>query len=199
MFNLFQNRHRIALCTTVLTALGLSACSTMTSIESGEQLADAAPGETLVFGKFRLVRNGNEADLGTGPFANRAMLHMVNGKDDRDIVGQVGDDGEFAWTLAPGRYQLTAIDFDSRGERETTETNFTFAVPADHEAVYIGSITLETTFESGYYGLNGTVDDYRVTNDCATDCANRLDRLGLSMDDMTVELLTEQYHFARTD
>ena len=199
MFHLFRNRHRIVLCTTVLTALGLSACSTMTSIESGDQLADAAPGEPVVFGKFRLVRNGNEANLGTGPFANRAMLHMVNGKDSREIVGQVGDDGEFAWTLAPGRYSLTAIDFDSRGERETADTNFTFTVPADRKAVYIGSITLEATFESGYYGLNGTVDDYRVTNDCAADCEGRLAKLGLSMNDMAVELLTEQYHLARTD
>ncbi len=199
MNHLFRNQHRIALCTTLVMALGLSACSTMTSIESGDQLADAAPGEPVVFGKFRLVRNGTEADLGTGLFANRAMLHFVNGKDDRDIVGQVGDDGEFAWTLAPGRYRLTAIDFDSRGERESAETNFTFVVPADHKAVYIGSITLEATFESGYYGLNGIVDDYRVTNDCAAECAGRLDRLGLSMNDMTVELLTEQYHLAHTD
>ena len=199
MHNLFKNGHRIALCTTVVMALGLSACSTMTSIESGEQLAEAAAGEPLVFGKFRLVRNGNEADLGTGLFANRATLRMVNGKDDREILGQVGNDGEFAWTLAPGRYRLTAIDFDSRGERETADTSFTFVVPADHKAVYIGSITLEATFESGYYGLNGMVDDYVVTNDCAADCAGRLDRLGLSMDDMTVALLTEQYHLARTD
>ena len=199
MFHRLLHRYRIAPCASVAIALGLSACSTMTSIESGAELARAAPGEPIVLGRFRLVRNGNDARLGRGPFATRAMLHMAGGKDRREVVGQVGADGEFAWALAPGRYRLTAIGFDSRGERETAQTDFTFVVPADHKAVYIGSITLETTFESGYYGLNGTVEDYGVTNDCAADCARRLHRLGLSANDMTVALLTESYQLARTN
>ncbi|MEM8814631.1 MAG: hypothetical protein AAGE85_02330 [Pseudomonadota bacterium] len=184
----------------IVAAIGMSGCSTTASIESSEQLAKRADsGETVVFGKFRLIRNGDEAKLGSGLFASGANLHLVNLAGGGELIAKVGRDGEFAWALEPGNYEVTAIGFDNRGEHQQADTSFTLAVSAEHAAVYIGTVSLEASFESGYYGFNGTVDDYTVSNDCAADCAARLDRLGLSRDAMAVALLQEQYHVARSN
>ena len=115
----------------------------------------------------------------------------------KQTIGRVGQDGEFAWALEPGNYEVVTIGFDNRGEHKQADANFTFAVSDAHDAVYVGTVSLETSFQSGYYGFNGTVDDYTVSNDCAADCSARLDRLGLSADSMDVALLQEQYHLAR--
>ena len=176
---------------------GMAGCTTTASIESGEALSKrVAPGDTVVFGKLRLIRNGEEARLGSGVFESGAKLHLVNMASGKQTIGRVGKGGEFAWALEPGHYEVVTIGFDNRGEHKQAETSFTFAVSDDHDAVYVGTVALEASFHSGYYGFNGTVDDYTVSNDCAADCAARLDRLGLSADSVDVALLQEQYHLA---
>ncbi len=177
---------------------GMAGCTTTASIESGEALSKrAVPGDAVVFGKLKLIRNGEEAQLGSGVFESGAKLHLVNMASGKQTIGRVGKGGEFAWALGSGNYEVVTIGFDNRGEHKQAETSFTFAVSDDHEAVYVGTIALETSFHSGYYGFNGTVDDYTVSNDCAADCAARLDRLGLSADSMDVALLQEQYQLAQ--
>jgi len=173
----------------LIAALAITGCSTTGTIGSSEQLADAVEGsEKLVFGKFRLVRNGEEADIGDGLFGTTAEIHFVNGNGERGIVGKVGKHGEFAWALDPGSYRVTTIGFDNRGERVEAAAKVTFTVPADYSATYVGTITLEASFDSGYYGTNGSVDSLIVSNDCAVDCAKRLEALGLAMDAMTVSV-----------
>ena len=177
---------------------GMAGCTTTASIESGEALSKrVVPGDTVVFGKLKLIRNGEQAQLGSGVFASGAKLHLVNIANGKQTIGRVGQDGEFAWALEPGNYEIVTIGFDNRGEHKQADTSFTFAVSDAHDAVYVGTVSLETSFQSGYYGFNGTVDDYTVSNDCAQDCAARLDRLGLSANSMDVALLQEQYHLAR--
>lgn len=184
----------------LLGLLALSGCASTGSIDSSDELAKAVNGsEKLIFGKFRLVRNGEEADLGAGLFATTAELHVVNGDGERDLVGKVGKDGEFAWALEPGTYQVTTIGFDNRGEREETGANFAFTVPADYDAVYVGTITLEASFDSGWYGTNGAVDNMFISNDCERDCAERMETLGLSMDTMTVSVFESRTQMARTN
>ena len=192
----------VTLTTTILSAIALTACGTTAhSIDSGDELAKAsvAPSDTVVFGKFRLVRNGAEAEIGEGMFASSAMLHLYEQGEQREIVGKVGKGGEFAWVLAPGHYRVSGIGFDNRGERAATDTSFTFTVAAEYDAIYVGTITLETTFESGYYGLNGVVDRFTVSDDCKIDCTGRLARLGLSADAATVSLLQHEGRLARTN
>jgi len=180
---------------------GLAGCATtLDSVESAQELADArdTAADSVVFGKFRLVRNGREARLGEGLFANTATLHFYRGDEQQEIVGKVGRDGEFAWMLEPGDYRLVTIGFDNRGERAETSADFEFSVEAGQEAVYIGTLTLEASFDSGYYGLNGTVDDYIVRNDCDTDCASRLAQLGMSNVSAAVALAEPVNHLAKT-
>jgi len=185
--------------TTYVVAVGLSGCATTAkSIESSAELAAASAGEHVAFGKFRLVRNGYETKLGKGIFANSAVLYLYQTGDSDEIIGKVGMGGEFAWSLQPGSYQVSSIDFNNRGEKISLNTDFKFAVSADHPASYLGTMTLETTLDNGYYGVNGTVDRYTVTDDCAKECSRRLSQLGLSMEDATVALMQEQSQLART-
>lgn len=195
------SRNIVATISVCLLALvGVSGCAnTASSIDSGAELAKAAsaPSDTIVFGKFRLVRNGYEAKLGTSVFANSATLHLYQQDGNEKIVGKVGRDGEFAWVLKPGSYRVSSIGFYNRGDKVEPVTDFTFNVPAEQEAIYVGTITLESTFDSGFLGVNGTVDRYTVNNDCEMDCANRLEQLGLSADSATVALMQDNSQFAR--
>jgi hypothetical protein len=184
--------------TSLLVAVaGMSGCAaTADSIASTSDRAQVGPGESVVFGKFRLIRNGEEARIGSGPLATSAVLTLRN-VDGDEIVGKAGANGEFAWALDPGVYRVSSIRFDNRGEHEKAVTNFIFSVDGNYSSVYIGTVTLEATFDSGYYGLNGVVDGYSVSNDCAAECGDRLTRLGLDADDSKVELMQQPSALAR--
>ena len=193
-------KYRVALLSACFLAVaGLSGCATPGAhVDGSADLTQAASAGTspVVFGKFRLIRNGEEADFGTSIFDSLATLHLSRAGSNGEIVGRVGESGEFAMTLEPGLYRVTSISFSNRGQRVKPLTSFTFEVAATDEAIYIGTMTMETTFDSGYYGLNGVVDGYTVRNDCATDCADRLSRLGLSDTQATIQLMQQQGQFA---
>lgn len=186
----------------LLAVAGLAGCaSTARNIDSGEVLdrASSAATEGIVFGKFRLVRNGQEIQLGDGIFANSATLHLQKSDNGREIVGEVGRDGEFAWALAPGVYRMSSIGFSFRGEKVESQTNFSFAVSADHRASYVGTVTLEATFHSGYHGTSGTVDRITVRNDCEAGCEKRLAELGLPSAAVTASLFHWDERIAGTN
>jgi hypothetical protein len=198
----FITRKHLVTLSSIVAVFALSACGmTARTVDTGAELAKetVAATDAVVFGKFRLLRNGNEANLGDGIFANSATLHLYDQGERREIAGKVGKGGEFAWVLAPGQYRISSIGFDNRGERAQTDTEFSFTVAAGKDAVYVGTITLETTFDSGYFGLNGVVDRYTISDDCANDCADRLARLGLASDAATISLLQQEGQLARTN
>jgi hypothetical protein len=189
----------IAASALIVAIVGISGCATAArSIDSSQDLAVAATGAegAVAFGKFQLIRNGEAASIGNGLLSTSAVMTLHKAGEYEPFVGQVGADGDFAWALEPGFYRVSSIRFDNRGERVQPITNFTFSVDRDHAAVYVGTITLEATFESGYYGLNGIVNGYTVSNDCASDCAPRLEQLGLDVADATISLMYEQSQLA---
>ncbi len=186
----------------VAAGVGLSGCATTAqNIEPGETLdqASSATTGTVVFGKFRLLRNGDEVQFGEGVFASAPTLRLHKVGSHREFTGEVGQDGEFAWVLQPGSYRVSSIGFSFRGERIEPETNFTLAVSEDHRASYAGTITLETTIDSGYHGTSGTVDRVTVRNDCETECGKRLARLGISKDVSTASLFHWEEQVASTN
>ncbi len=166
---------------------GVSGCAmTANGNPSSEAVANAS--NAVVFGKFRLVRNGHEMQFGDSIFANTATLTVYDARDGREINGKVGRDGQFAWALKPGTYHVSSVGFKYHGERVEPPTGFTFTVSPDHKATYVGTMMLEASFSAGQYGTNGTIDKYTVSNDCATDCASQLARLGLDADSTTTAL-----------
>ena len=186
-----------ALLASGLVFAGLSGCATTAeSVDSSAELQEAAAGH-VVFGKFRLVRNGHVVQLNEGILSNTATFSLTRDGVGEEITAKVGEDGEFAWVLAPGQYKVSGIGFNYHGERIKTPANFAFTAAADHGATYVGTITLETSFYSSSYGTIGAVDSFTVANDCASDCKDRLTRLGLSPDDATIALFPQVNQMAR--
>ena len=146
-------------------------------------------GDVAVIGKFELIRNGAQVDVGEGFFANHATLLFSRQGEGEEIVGTVGSDGQFTWYLAPGDYHVSAVSFSNRGERVEPDVSLNFSVAPDAGAVYIGTISLETSFDNGYFGTDARLSGATVQNDCNAECANRLRELDLSNGDLVVSML----------
>jgi hypothetical protein len=181
----------------ILVLAGLSGCATTAnSVDSSAGLGQGTA-SNLVFGKFRLVRNGHEVAIGDGALSNTATFELRRDGAQTDISAEIGDGGEFAWVLEPGTYEVSGIGFRYHGDRIETPANFSFTVAGNQKATYVGTITLEASFHSVANGTIGAVDSYRVANDCATDCADRLSRLGLSTDGVNIALFPHVSQMAR--
>lgn len=171
------------------TAAGLSllaaGCATGSPPAATESVS---ADEAVVMGRFRLIRNGNDVALGDGIFANKATLTMHADGEPTSFDGAVGDDGEFQWTLAPGTYHIDEVGFMVHGEHFSPSADLTFVVGEEFNAVYVGTIIVETTLESGYYGLDGSVKAVSVENDCESDCATLAAHAGIAGDALDVEL-----------
>lgn len=149
----------------------------------------AAGDDAAVIGKLKLLKNGEQIVLGPGLLANPAKLTLIDTATQERQRLKVGKDGAFSSRLAAGQYRLTDIEFLVRGERVNAQGNFLLTVADSQAATYVGTVTLQTTFESGHYGLSGSVDGYSIANDCAADCARMLSRLGLADESVTVALM----------
>mgnify|MGYP001817414033 FL=1 len=173
----------------VMALMGLTGCAT-----TGMQ--QAASTDAVVFGKLKLIKNGEEAPLGKSFFAGLASLDIEKVGGHGDTVANVGWGGEFDVALAPGEYRITGVEFTNRGERVHADTDFAFTVSDNSAPVYIGTLTLETSFSSGYYGMSGQIDRFSVSDDCARDCMNRLSEMGLAANMSTTALIRNEGQLA---
>ena len=173
----------------VLALMGLTGCATST-------MTQADPTDTVVFGKLKLIKNGEEAPLGKSFFAGLASLDIESVGGRSETVAKVGWGGEFDVALAPGEYRITGVEFTNRGERVHTATDFAFTVSDGRKPVYLGTLTLETSFSSGYYGMSGQIDRFSVSDDCASECAERLGEFGFASSAPTVALIRREGQLA---
>ncbi len=172
---------------------GLSGCATTAdNIDSVAELARASgdPADAVVFGRFELLRNGHVVDFGDGIFASTATLNLAEVGSVRPVIGQIGRDGEFAWVLKPGTYHVKSIGFRYQGQMIQPPTGFSFTVTDGYPASYVGTITLEASFDRGLPGTRTQVDRYTISDDCAAECERRLSQLGLGTDQSTRALFS---------
>jgi len=189
--------RKLAFTAGILAAAGLAGCAAgieKSAAESGD--AALAANESLVVGKFRLIRNGADVPLGDGVFSNTATLYLYKDGVGKKIAGRVGDGGEFAWPLAAGNYEISHVGFGFQGERHNAPTNLVFTVTEGREASYIGTIAMEVTLDTGYLGTFGSLDRFWISNDCATDCSRMLSATGLSSADLGMSLAHWHYQTA---
>ena len=139
---------------------------------------------------------GGGVAVGEGLFANHATLLFNRQGVDETVTGKVGSEGEFTWWLAPGEYHVSAVTFSNRGERIEPALSLNFTVHPEVKAVYIGTVTIDSSFDSGYYGTDARLDSTTVRNECRADCAARLEALGLDKGDMSVSILHRPGHVA---
>ena len=171
-----ENLRKLAVTVVACTLIPafLVACGTTSG-----QLASFDDGNTLVFGKLELVKNGEDVALGDGFFANHAALRFEQLGSGEEFVGKVGRGGEFAWYLGPGEYHVSVVSFGNQGERVDSDVSLNFHVAPQTEAVYVGTVVVQTRFHTGYYGTDAVVGTV-VRNECARDCAPILARHGLA-------------------
>ena len=166
-----------------------------TAVAADDVISSSDDG-VVVFGKFRLLKNGYETKFGDGIFGNFAALRLYRVDDQEEFTIKVGKGGEFSRRLAPGDYYIMNVSFKYRGETIRPDTNFMFNVSGDSSADYLGTLTLEATFSSDYNGTKGSFDRFLVANECASVCERRLAELGLENADVTTSLPAWQTHVA---
>ena len=195
-------RRLIAVATGSCLLAGLSGCATTAgNIDSADELAGETgePAVTVVFGRLELLRNGHEVAFGDGIFASSATLNLAEAGSAQPIVGRIGRDGEFAWALKPGTYRVTSIGFRYQGQKIQPPTGFTFTVSEGYRASYVGTITLEASFDRGLLGTRAQVDRYTISDDCAAECDDRLSRLGLEGEQSSRALFSWERSLAAAD
>ena len=158
-----------------------------------EAVADTAADTSVVFGKLELVRNGAPVEFGDGLFANSAVMTVSEQNAGKPITARVGDNGEFSWELPAGTYHIEKIAFRVQNAIVEPETNLTFTVSPEHDASYLGTISLEANFDAGYLGVSGGVEKFTVWDNCASDCAPRLTELGVAEADSASSLMSWDY------
>ena len=152
--------------------------------------------ERVAFGSFNLISNGHEVEFGEGLAKRHAAIEVRNTVDQQLYSGRVGKDGKFALSLPTGEYVIETIAFEHHDEMIESPANFRFSVSEEFKSVYIGSVTLEATLDSGIYGVVGTADRYTVNNDCADGCTDTLKTLGLRASTSGVSLMRWDHQFA---
>jgi hypothetical protein len=170
-----------------LVFLSVLASLSSTAVASND-VPMSSDDQVVVFGKFRLLKNGYEMQFGDGIFGNVAVLRLYRADDQEEFTIRVGKGGEFSQRLAPGDYYVMNVSFKYRGETIRPETNFMFNVSGDRSANYLGTLTLEATFGSDYNGTKGSFERFVVADECASVCEHRLAELGLANADVTTSL-----------
>lgn len=182
----------------VVALSALAACSTTDISRSTSLKASSAPA-TVAFGELRLITNGVKARLGDGLLAGDAGLYLASEDTQKTYVGRVERAGKFNMRLEPGRYRVTGVYFRYQGETIEADTNFVFDVSDQHEATYVGTITLEATLDNSNYGIVGTADRISVSNACASDCDRRMAAIGLPHGETAVSLFHWEERVASSD
>lgn len=130
-------------------ALLLTSCiSTKQNVSgNGTLIKDAIQGgESIVFGNILWVEKGKQKKIGSGIFDFYIKPDLLRLEDKARIMCDVGENGNFVWTLAPGTYVINKMQY-----RDTWSGNYffvphvAFRIKEKAETYYIGQ--LEVNFE----------------------------------------------------
>ena len=164
-------------------------CASTTSLNSDGHVA---------FGKFNLISNGHAVDLGHTVFDRHAYVQVRNANNRKLYSGKVGQGGQFAMQLPAGDYLLEKIVFEHHNEKIESDTSFRFTIPEQYRSVYLGTVTLEASLETGIYGVVGTADRYTITDDCSSGCDDQLATLQLPARTSGVSLMSWDHQMAQS-
>lgn len=184
-------RWILALAVAGLMAVSAGCGTTAPNIESQEELAEAMSeeGGVVVFGRVRWIKNGEELEIGGGILGNLVELHVYPAGSDDQIIASVGAGGQFSWVLQPGVYRIPMISFIHRMNSYLGVSFIRFTVPAEGQASYAGTLTIETSYETGWLGAKMSIDRFSVAEECEADCGAMLAQLGLPDDAAEVGLM----------
>jgi len=113
------------------------------------------PGEAIVLGRVKFVREGEPVDWDSSAKGWTFQVHILPDTDPRPIPYALTGDGSFYWHLGPGGYTISEFRWyapgfwtsEARGRRIFAD----FIVPETTSLVYIGTLTIR--FEEGCYAM----------------------------------------------
>lgn len=122
-------RHLFGLIGMVMFSLLLVGCADVAYLQGSER----PPGQSLVFGRMLLVRDGVSSTIST--FSTAVRIDKITSTGEPPMVLQsFTDEGRFYWLLEPGQYRLTIP------LHITDQFTFTFTVPKKAGVYYFGDL-----------------------------------------------------------
>ncbi|MHC4954874.1 MAG: hypothetical protein ACYTGZ_13390 [Planctomycetota bacterium] len=148
-------RSRLAIL--LLVAAG---CASTENIEDGSDLATQAKrtDRSIVFGRIRLIQNGEEKEIGDSYFELQLTPHLLRMQDKERIHAEVDEGGHFVWSLTPGTYLIHMVVYrDPWSGSYQLIPKAAFAVPENGRIYYVGTLEAVLTTERDILGkLRGT-------------------------------------------
>ncbi len=126
----------------LILALLLTSCATASPIALSDTKA-LPQGEALIFGRVKVIENGESIDWGSG---GGFRIHLLSDAGAKPVSYHLTGDGSFSWHLPPGRYRITGFQRSERswGSFLTTSRQLfaQFTVPEQRALVYIGTLVI---------------------------------------------------------
>lgn len=131
-----------------LTLLLTSCVSKKQNISGNASLIQSAiqGGESIVFGNVLWIEKGKQKKIGSGIFDFYIKPNLLKLEDKSRIICDVGENGDFVWTLEPGTYVINKMQYrDAWSGNYFFVPHVAFRIKEPGEIYYIGQ--LEVGFE----------------------------------------------------
>ncbi len=132
-----------------LLVLFLSGCvpTAEPNIKSASELSKIAEKDSLiVFGKIEWIENGEKKIFKEdGLMGTWIKPNLMNMEDETKIQCDIGEKGEFVWSLPPGKYLMHKIHYrDSWSGSYFIVPKVAFNVPKKGQVYYLGTLKSES-------------------------------------------------------
>ncbi len=147
----------------LILALLLTSCVSLGHIVKLHDIETVPGQEALVFGRVKVVENGESLDWSSSIFAFSVFsIHILPeaGPEPVSYFYYVKEDGSFYWPLSAGGYTITDFNWTDWSKYDGSAQRVIFArfvVPEENPLIYIGTLTIHS--EAGRYTM-GIEDEY---------------------------------------
>jgi len=155
-----QNMKKLLISLSTLILLFFSGCvTTEPNIKSASELSQIQEKDSsIVFGKIEWTENGEKKEFDEGLFGSWVKPNLMKMEDETRIECDISEDGEFVWSLTPGKYLMHKIHYrDSWSGSYFIVPKVAFIVPEKGKVYYIGTLKGEShTKRDLIGGLSGS-------------------------------------------
>lgn len=180
---------------------GLSGCTEVQSIETTEELQNAAMSDetSIVFGRVKWIENGEELDLKGSNFFGKPVVPRLRRVEDNSIVTvELDNAGHFAWSLSKGTYIIDKIQRSSpKFGSAFLIPKVAFRVPENGRNYYIGTLQANAVAESSFWGVEGNAK-FSIADEMRSEYAYLRQKLGSSVSDIQRSLMVQDENLPDT-
>lgn len=168
-----------------LLVLFLSGCvpTAEPNIKSASELSKIAEKDSsIVFGKIEWIENGEKKIFKEdGLMGTWIKPNLMNMEDETKIQCDVGEKGEFVWSLPPGKYLMHKIHYrDSWSGSYFIVPKVAFNVPKKGQVYYLGTLKSESKTKRDLIGGLSGRTKFTVQDNYNQDVRNFKKKFGTS-------------------